>query len=235
MHEVTQQPMRHVVFVGPQGAGKGTQAASVAPRLGLIHLATGDLFRELMASESPLADEVRTFYDTGDLVPDQLTARVLFDALDMRAVAGDVAGALFDGFPRNAAQADVLDEQISARGESLVAIIHITVPREVLMERLTGRLTCRDCGRTYHKLFNPPTREGICDACGGELYVRSDDTEDAVARRLEIYFEQTEPLLKRWRERGIVRDVDGNQEIDVVTDAIVSILTTDHAFTGSQG
>ncbi len=234
MHEVTQQPMRHVVFVGPQGAGKGTQAASVAPRLGLIHLATGDLFRELMASESPLADEVRTFYDTGDLVPDQLTARVLFEALDMRAVAGDVAGALFDGFPRNAAQADVLDEQISARGESLVAIIHITVPREVLMERLTGRLTCRDCGRTYHKLFNPPACEGVCDACGGELYVRSDDTEDAVARRLEIYFDQTEPLLKRWRERGIVRDVDGNQEIDVVTDAIVSILMTDHAFTGSQ-
>jgi len=235
MHEVTQQPMRHVVFVGPQGAGKGTQAASVAPRLGLIHLATGDLFRELMASESPLADEVRAFYDAGNLVPDQLTARVLFDALDTRAVTGNVAGALFDGFPRNAAQADVLDEQISARGESLVAVIHITVPREVLMERLTGRLTCRDCGRTYHRLFNPPAREGVCDACGGELYVRSDDTEEAVARRLEIYFEQTEPLLKRWRERAIVCDVDGNQEIDVVTDAIVATLTTDHAFTESRG
>ncbi|MEX1158965.1 MAG: nucleoside monophosphate kinase, partial [Thermomicrobiales bacterium] len=185
---MTRQKMHHVIFVGPQGAGKGTQAARVAPRLGLIHLATGDLFRELMASESPLASEVRRYYDAGNLVPDELTARVLFDALDTRAAAGQVAGALFDGFPRNAAQADVLDQQINARGETVAAIVHISVPRDVLMERLTGRLTCRDCGRTYHTLFNPPEREGVCDACGGELYVRSDDTEEAVARRLEIYF-----------------------------------------------
>ncbi|HYI15957.1 MAG TPA: adenylate kinase, partial [Thermomicrobiales bacterium] len=101
------------------------------------------------------------------------------------------------------------------------------VPRDALMERLTGRLTCRECGRTYHTRFNPPQREGICDVCGGELYIRSDDTEDAVARRLEIYFEQTEPLLNRWRERGIVREVDGNQEIDVVTDAILAALQAD--------
>ena len=235
MHEVTQQNMRHVVFVGPQGAGKGTQAARVAPRLGLIHLATGDLFRELMATETPLAAEVRSFYDAGNLVPDELTARVLFDALDTRAASGNVVGALLDGFPRNAAQADVLDEQIAARGEQLVAVVHIAVPRDVLMERLTGRLTCRECGRTFHKLFNPPAKEGVCDVCGGELYVRSDDTEEAVARRLEIYFEQTEPLLKGWHERGLVREVDGNQEIDAVTDAIITTLTADHTFTESQG
>ena len=227
MHGVTQQKMRHVVFVGPQGAGKGTQAARVATQLGLIHLATGDLFRELMASDSPLAAEVRSFYDAGNLVPDELTARVLFDALDSRAASGNVAGALFDGFPRNPAQADVLDQQIAERGEMLATVVHIAVPRDVLMERLTGRLTCRECGRTYHQRFNPPQDEGVCDACGGELYVRSDDTEDAVARRLEIYFEQTEPLLNRWRERSIVRDVDGNQEIDVVTDAILSALKAD--------
>lgn len=226
--------MRHVVFVGPQGAGKGTQAARVATRLGLIHLATGDLFRELMASESPLAAEVRSFYDAGNLVPDELTARVLFDALDARAASGDIAGALFDGFPRNAAQADVLDQQIADRGEALVAVVHIAVPRDALMERLTGRLTCRDCGRTYHQRFNPPRQEGVCDACGGELYVRSDDTEEAVSRRLEIYFEQTEPLLDRWRARGIVHDVDGNQEIDSVADTIIAVLTTDDAFTESQ-
>lgn len=227
--------MRHVVFIGPQGAGKGTQAAAVAPRLDLIHLATGDLFRELMASDSLLAAEVRSYYDAGNLVPDELTARVLFDALDAGAATADVAGALFDGFPRNAAQADVLDQQIAARGETLVAVVHIAVPRDVLMERLTGRLTCRECGRTYHKLFNPPTQEGICDACGGELYVRSDDTEEAVARRLEIYFAQTEPLLNRWRERGIVREVDGDQEIDAVTEAIIAALTADAAFRESQG
>lgn len=217
--------MRHIIFVGPQGAGKGTQAARVAPRLGLIHLATGDLFRELMAADSPLAAEVRAYYDAGNLVPDALTARVLFNALDMRAVSGDVDGALFDGFPRNAAQADVLDEQIERRGEALRAVVHISVPRDVLMERLTGRLTCRDCGRTYHKVFNPPAHDLVCDACGGELYVRSDDTAEAVSRRLEIYFEQTEPLLLRWRERGIVREIDGNRDIDDVTGAIIATLT----------
>ncbi len=226
--------MRHVVFIGPQGAGKGTQASRVATRLGLTHLATGDLFRELMASESPLASEVRSYYDAGNLVPDELTARVLFEALDARAASSDLTGALFDGFPRNSAQASVLDEQIAERGETLPVVVHIAVPREALMERLTGRLTCRDCGRTYHKRFNPPKQEGVCDVCGGELYVRSDDTEDAVARRLEIYYQQTEPLLNRWRERGIVRDVDGNQGIDDVTETIMAAMTHDGSFTESQ-
>jgi adenylate kinase len=227
--------MNHVVFVGPQGAGKGTQAARVADRLGLIHLATGDLFRELMASDSPLAAEVRSYYDAGNLVPDELTARVLFDALDSRAATGNVAGALIDGFPRNAAQADVLDRQIAERGETLAAVVHIAVPRDVLMERLTGRLTCRDCGRTYHVRFNPPSQAGVCDVCGGELYVRSDDTEEAVERRLQIYFEQTEPLLARWRERGIVHDVNGNQEIDAVTAEIIAVMTAGGTFTEGQG
>jgi len=235
LNEVTQQTMKHVVFVGPQGAGKGTQAARVADRLGLIHLATGDLFRELMASDSPLAAEVRSYYDAGNLVPDELTARVLFDALDKHAETGSVSGALIDGFPRNEAQADVLDQQIAERGETLEAIVHIAVPREVLMERLTGRLTCRDCGRTYHIRFNPPQQDGVCDVCGGELYVRSDDTEAAVERRLTIYFEQTEPLLARWRDRGIVRDVDGNQQIDEVTAEIIAALTSDGTFTEKQG
>ena len=232
---MTQQTMNHVVFVGPQGAGKGTQAARVADRLGLIHLATGDLFRELMAGDSPLAAEVRSYYDAGNLVPDELTARVLFDALDSRASAGNVTGALIDGFPRNEPQADVLDQQIADRGETLAAVVHIAVPREVLMERLTGRLTCRDCGRTYHVRFNPPSQEGVCDICGGPLYVRTDDTEEAVDRRLTIYFAQTEPLLARWRARDIVRDVDGNQSIDVVTSEIITALTADGTFMEKQG
>ncbi|HMM40573.1 MAG TPA: nucleoside monophosphate kinase [Thermomicrobiales bacterium] len=185
--------MRHVVFIGPQGAGKGTQAARIAPLFGLLHLATGDLFRALMAGESDLAAEVRAFYDRGELVPDALTARVLFAALDERAAGGDVRGALIDGFPRNAAQAEVLDEQIAARGEELAAVVHIDVARDVLMRRLTGRLVCRTCGATYHREFNPPRTPGVCDLDGGELYVRSDDTEDAVARRLDIYFARHRP------------------------------------------
>lgn len=215
--------MRHVVFVGPQGAGKGTQAAAVAPRLRLVHLATGDLFRALMNSDSALASEVRAYYDAGNLVPDELTARVLFAALD-DAAASNPRGALIDGFPRNRTQAAVLDEQISARGELLAAVVHIDVPRAVLMERLAGRLICRSCGRAYHRTFQPPAREGICDICGGELYQRSDDTEEAVARRLDIYYSQTEPLLAAWRERGLVLDIDGNQDVEEVTQAIIAAL-----------
>jgi adenylate kinase len=225
--------MRHVVFIGPQGAGKGTQAASIAPRFNLLHLATGDLFRALMAQSSALADEVRAYYDRGDLVPDELTARVLFDALDQQEKASAPAGALIDGFPRNTAQAVVLEEQVERRGETLAAVVHISVPRDVLMTRLTGRLICRECNRSYHRVFNPPAVDGVCDHCGGELYTRSDDTEEAVARRLEIYFDQTEPLLERWRARGIVRDVDGDQDIDAVTEAIAAALSSE--LSGQRG
>jgi adenylate kinase len=217
--------MQHVVFIGPQGAGKGTQAARIAPEFGLAHLATGDLFRALMASDSPLAQEVRSYYDRGDLVPDELTARVLFDALDRHTAERSVTGALVDGFPRNAPQAAILDASISERGETLAAVIHIDVPRTVLLERLTGRLNCRECGRTYHAVFNPPAASGICDICGGELYTRSDDTPEAVERRLNIYFEQTEPLLDHWRSAGIVYDVNGDQPIDDVAEAIRSTLS----------
>lgn len=216
--------MKHVVIIGPQGAGKGTQAERVAPQLQLVHLATGDLFRTLMASDSELADEVRSYVDKGDLVPDALTAKVLFAALDDAAASGTISGALFDGYPRNSAQAEVLDDKIAERDEELGAVIHITVSHDVLMERLTGRLVCRNCGRAFHKVFNPPANESVCDVCGGELYQRSDDTPEAVERRLSIYFEQTEPLLERWRPRGIVHDIDGNQSIEDVAHDIVESL-----------
>lgn len=224
--------MRHVVFIGPQGAGKGTQAALVAPKFRLIHLSTGDLLREVMASDMPIAGEIRSYYDRGDLVPDDVMARMLFAALDQRADAAS-AGALLDGFPRNPAQADVLDAQINDRGETLASVIHISVPRDVLMQRLTGRLTCRSCGRTFHREFNPPAVEGVCDFDGGELYTRSDDTEEAVSRRLEIYFAQTEPLLARWRELGLVRDVDGNADIAHVTQNVENALAQDFNETGA--
>lgn len=218
--------MKHVVILGPQGAGKGTQAEQIAPRFGLIHLATGDLFRALMATESELAQLVRSYVDAGNLVPDEVTAQVLFAALDDASTAdANLTGALFDGYPRNAAQSAVLADQIEQRGEELAAIVHISVPHDVLMARLTGRLICRDCGRSYHALFNPPQIEGVCDVCGGELYQRSDDTPEAVERRLTIYFEQTEPLLDAWRPKGLVHEIDGDQPIDVVTADIVESLS----------
>lgn len=189
-----------------------------------------------MATESDLSKEVRGYVDRGDLVPDELTAEVLFAALDA-AMSSDpgLSGALFDGYPRNAVQADVLVRRIAERDETLAGIVHISVPRDVLMERLTGRLVCRNCGRTYHKQFNPPSTPGVCDVCGGELYQRSDDTPDAVERRLNIYYEQTEPLLDMWRPDGIVHEIDGNQAIDAVAEDIINALQAPSGGTSSTG
>ena len=178
--------MKHVVIVGPQGAGKGTQAALLAREYSLLHLSTGDIFRALMRNQSTLADEVRGYVDAGSLVPDGLTARVLFARLDEEAETAEYQGALFDGYPRNAAQAQVLDETIAARGEELVAIVHIDVPLAVLKARISRRAE----------------EEG-----------RSDDTPEALERRLAIYFEDTQPLIDHWRERDIVLDIDGDRTI----------------------
>lgn len=181
--------MKHVVIIGPQGAGKGTQAALLADEFNLLHLSTGDIFRALMQTKSDLASEVRGYVDAGALVPDDLTARVLFARLDELTASECPIGALFDGYPRNAEQARVLDQTIEDRGESLAAVVHIDVPIEVLKERIALRAE----------------QEG-----------RSDDTPEALARRLEIYFEETQPIIEHWRPKGIVLDIDGDQRIDEV-------------------
>ncbi|CAN5713314.1 adenylate kinase [soil metagenome] len=181
--------MKHVVIIGPQGAGKGTQAALLADEFNLLHLSTGDIFRALMQTESDLASEVRGYVDSGALVPDDLTARVLFAPLDELTANECPVGALFDGYPRNAEQARVLDQTIEDRGESLAAVVHIDVPIDVLKTRIALRAE----------------QEG-----------RSDDTPEALARRLEIYFEETQPIIEYWRPRGIVLDIDGDQPIDGV-------------------
>lgn len=189
--------MQHVVIIGPQGAGKGTQAARIAPRYNLVHLATGDLFRALMQRDTPLSQEVRGYVDRGDLVPDDLTARILFQALDERAAEDAPKGALFDGFPRNRAQAEVLDAKIEERRETLAAVVHLQVPMDVLRERIAKR---------------------------AEEEERSDDTPEAIQRRLDIYFSETEPLLDLWRPRDLVIDIDGDQTIDAVAHDIACAL-----------
>lgn len=215
----------YVIIVGPQGAGKGTQAAVVAPKLGLRHVATGDLFRMILKSESDLGDEVRHYYDQGALVPDDLTIRVLFAHIEeLQRSEPDLQGVLLDGFPRNRAQAEALDQALGERGESISAVVLIDVPYEELMRRLTGRLICSECGATYHQEFNPPQTEGACDVCGGSLYQRSDDTPDAVAKRLEIYYAQTEPILDHYRQKGILVEIDGNREIDRVSSDVLAAL-----------
>lgn len=216
---------RHVIIVGPQGAGKGTQAARVAPELGLAHVATGDLFREVMATESDLAREIRSYYDRGMLVPDDVTIRMLLGRVDeLRQAHPELHGALLDGFPRNQAQAEALDHALAERGDALVAVVHVQVPRPVLMERLTGRLICANCGATYHRTFNPPANDMICDVCGGPLTQRSDDTPEAVARRLDIYYSETEPVLAHYAEAGLLIDIDGNRPIEAVSESILAAL-----------
>ncbi|HET7037863.1 MAG TPA: adenylate kinase [Thermomicrobiaceae bacterium] len=220
-------PATHVLIMGPQGAGKGTQAALVAPRLDLVHVSTGDLFREVMASGSQLGEEIRGYYDRGALVPDALTVRMLLDRIDqMRREHPALRGALIDGFPRNQAQAEALETALTARGERLVAVISVEAPRQVLIERLSGRLICPNCGATYHREFNPPRVPGVCDVCGSALTQRSDDTPEAVARRLAIYDEQTQPVLAYYERQGLLLSVDGDRPIDEVTTAIVQALAT---------
>jgi adenylate kinase len=222
---VTDQAVSYVIIVGPQGAGKGTQAAAVAPQLGLEHVATGDLFRAILKSDSELGDEVRQYYDQGALVPDDLTIRVLFAHIEqLQTEHPSLTGVMLDGFPRNSAQAEALDSALAERGESISAVVLVDVPRDELMKRLTGRLICSECGTTYHREFNPPESNNACDKCGGELYQRSDDTPEAVEKRLGIYYEQTEPILEHYREQGALISIDGNREIDKVTVDILDSL-----------
>jgi adenylate kinase len=222
---VAENAVDYVIIVGPQGAGKGTQAAAVAPQLALEHVATGDLFRAILKSDSELGDEVRHYYDQGALVPDDLTIRVLFAHIEqLQQEKPGLSGVLLDGFPRNAAQAESLDSALAERGEQISAVILIDVPRDELMKRLTGRLICSGCGATYHREFNPPKSEDVCDQCGGELYQRSDDTPEAVEKRLGIYYEQTEPILQHYRDNGVLVEVDGNREINAVTSDILREL-----------
>ena len=222
---VTRSRATHVIIMGPQGAGKGTQAVVVAPRLGLAHVATGDLFREVMASDTDLGKEIRSYYDRGALVPDDLTIRMLMARVD-HVLKGDpnLRGMLLDGFPRNQVQAEALDEALRERGDRLAAVVHVDVPRDILMDRLTGRLICPSCGATYHRVFNPPKQEGTCDVCGSTLTQRSDDTPEAVERRLSIYYEQTEPVLAYYRKSGLLLDVDGDRPIDEVSASIIDGL-----------
>jgi adenylate kinase len=220
--------LTHVALMGAQGSGKGTQAARLAPRYGLVHLSTGDLFRAAIASGSSLGQEIKEIYDRGDLIPDELTLKLVEQRLDEIAKhpSGDapVVGALFDGFPRTAAQAEGLDELLSRRGERLAGVIQIAVPLESLVVRLAGRRVCPKDGATYHVEFDPPKVAGICDLDGTPLIQREDDKPAAIKRRLDNYFEQTAPLVDYFRKRRLLSEINGNQPVDHVMAAIEGVL-----------
>lgn len=211
----------HVILMGAQGSGKGTQASRLAPRLRLQHLSTGELFRAAIALGSPVGQEIEAAYDRGDLISDDLTVRLVGESLEdideLKQGGEDVHGALFDGFPRTVNQAEGLGELLAPRGEKITIVVELVVPMERLVTRLAGRWVCPVCGTTFHLEFNPPAVEGRCDLCDSELIQREDDKPEPIKRRLALYFEQTAPVLSFYSERGMLVQVNGDQPIDRVT------------------
>ena len=206
-----------VAFLGPPGAGKGTQARDLAQEWGALHLATGDMLREAVAAGSPLGREAKSYMDQGTLVPDDVIIRMMAERLGA-ADAG--RGFILDGFPRTIAQAEALARLLKDLGQTLDTVVYFDVSEPELLRRLTGRRVCRACGHSYHVTSNPPKRAGVCDACGGELYQRDDDGEATVRNRLEVYRRQTAPLLDYYRQRNLLVTVSGEGPVVTIRDAI---------------
>jgi len=206
-----------IAFLGPPGAGKGTQARDLAQEWGVLHLATGDMLREAVAAGSPLGREAKDYMDRGALVPDDVIIRMMGERLG-RADAR--RGFILDGFPRTIAQAEALGTLLKDLGLTLDTVVYFDVSEPELLRRLTGRRVCRKCGHTYHLVSNPPKRPGVCDACGGELYQREDDSEATVRNRLDVYRRQTSPLLDYYRQRQMLTTVSGEGPVATIRDAI---------------
>jgi len=210
-----------LLIMGPPGAGKGTQAEMLVKELKITHISTGDMFRAAIKEGTEMGKKAKEYMDKGELVPDSVVVGMVRDRLSRPDC---VNGFLLDGFPRTIAQAEALDETFKEMGFVPDAVINIAVPREKLMERLTGRRICRDCGASYHMVFNKPKVEGKCNSCGGELYQRDDDNEVAVGNRLDIYEAQTQPLIDYYAKQGILKDINGDQDIkQVLADTLAAI------------
>jgi adenylate kinase len=210
-----------VVLFGPPGAGKGTQAKFLAEKFNIPHISTGDILRENVKKGTALGVKARSYMDKGALVPDQL----LNDLVRSRLEEPDTKrGFLLDGYPRTIPQATALDEILDDLNRKLTAVVNIEVGTSALVKRLSGRRICRQCGASYHVTFNPPKVPGICDLCGGELYQRADDTEEAIKNRLAVYKKQTQPVLDYYKKKGVLVDIDGDREIEEVkADAIKAL------------
>ena len=215
---------RYVVLLGPPGAGKGTQAKVVSDKMNLPHISSGDIFRENIKNQTELGKIANTYMSKGELVPDDVTIAMIKDRISRPDCAN---GALLDGFPRTPAQAIALDEVLKKVGGRVVLVPYITVPEGVLLERLTGRWTCRANGHIFHEKFNPPREVGICDFDGSELYQREDDKATTVSRRIRVYLDQTAPLVQYYRECCLLQEIDGTQSIENVTRNMLSVIPED--------
>ena len=210
-----------IVMLGAPGAGKGTQAKRIAAEYGIPHISTGDIFRANIKAGTELGKKAKAFMDQGALVPDEVTIGMLMDRIHE---ADCEKGYVLDGFPRTIPQAESLTKALAAEGNKIDAAVDIDVPDENIVKRMGGRRACLNCGATYHVVFNAPKKEGICDTCGSALVLRDDDKPETVQKRLSVYHDQTQPLIDYYRAAGVLKSVDGTQEMDKVFEDIKAVL-----------
>ena len=210
-----------IIMLGAPGAGKGTQAKKIAAKYAIPHISTGDIFRANIKNNTELGQKAKTYMDKGELVPDELVVDLIMDRFKEADCAN---GYVLDGFPRPIPQAEALDKALSANGESVDYAVNVEVPDENIINRMSGRRACVGCGATYHIVYNPTKVEGKCDACGADLILRDDDKPETVEKRLNVYHEQTQPLIDYYKAKGILKEVDGTVDMKDVFAAITDIL-----------
>lgn len=213
--------MMRLILLGPPGAGKGTQAAGIVDKYSIPHISTGDIFRKNIKEGTELGKKAKEYMDQGFLVPDDLVVAIVEDRLKDEDCQ---KGFLLDGFPRTEYQAEALDKVLDNMNNALNKVVNVNVDKEILIERAVGRRICKECGATYHIQFNPPVSLEICDKCGGTLYQRADDNEETVTKRIEVYLQETQPLIDYYKDKGILVTVNGQQPIDKVFEDIVAAL-----------
>ena len=210
-----------IVLLGPPGAGKGTQARRLADRYGLATIATGDIFRDEIARETTLGMQAKQFVDRGEYVPDEITTKMILGRLEQPDAR---EGFILDGFPRTVPQAQGLESALAAARRPLDAVLNFKLSEELAVKRLMSRLVCPNCKRTYNTLFKPPRIEGVCDVCGHALVARTDDDEETIRHRFEVYMQQTQPLVLYFWERGLLREIDADAPEEVVADRVIEAI-----------